>query len=100
MNREKRTGEVEVHTRAHFSIQCMAGIEFLICTAGFMCFNLWVWLTCNGLGLPPFENQPPFLYWSMIRRTGHEFLLQLERGACIAITILVRLQQVNRTLID
>jgi hypothetical protein len=38
MNREKRTGEVEVHPRAHFCFQCMAGIEFLICTAGFMGF--------------------------------------------------------------
>jgi hypothetical protein len=42
---------------------------------------LWVWLTCNGLVFPLFENQPHFLYWSMIRRTRHEFLLQVERSA-------------------
>ena len=36
----------------------------------------------------------------MIRRTGHGFLLQLERSSYITLTILARLQQVNRALID
>jgi hypothetical protein len=57
-------------------------------------------VTCIGLVLPLFEDQPLGLYWSRSRRTDYELLLQLQRSACIAITILVRLQQVNRNLID
>lgn len=43
------------------------------------------------------EDQPSLFICSMIRRTGQELLL---RSVCIAIAILVRLQQVNRTLIN
>jgi hypothetical protein len=58
------------------------------------------YLTCMyGLVLPLFENQPLFVL-EHDQAYGHEFLLQPDRSACIAITILVRLQQVNRTLID
>jgi hypothetical protein len=40
-NTKCAAGEVDVHPRARSCIQCQQGIEFLICTAGFMGFNLW-----------------------------------------------------------
>lgn len=49
--------------------------------------------TCNRLVHPLFKDQPQFLYWSMIRPTDCEFLLQRERSSCIAIMIPVRLHQ-------
>jgi hypothetical protein len=49
--------------------------------------------------LPLFENQPLFVL-EHDQAYGYEFLLHLKRSACIAITILVRLQQVTRTFID
>jgi hypothetical protein len=81
---------------AFFYIQCIISIGFSFV----LHFEGLYWVACIELVLPLFEDQPFLFVWSMIRRTGHEFLLQLERSACIAITILVRLQQVNRTLID
>jgi hypothetical protein len=96
MSREKeRTLERWRCIHAFILYSLLISAEFLICTAGFMGMAYMY-----GLVLPLSENQPHFLFWSRIRRTGHGFWLQLKGSACIAITIPVRLQQVKRTLID
>jgi hypothetical protein len=71
MSREKEgIGEAEVHPRIHFVFNASSALNFHL----YWDFSthlrvLWVWLTCIGLVLPLFENQPHLLYWSMIRRT-------------------------------
>ena len=75
----------------------LISVEFLICTRVmvFGLFDLHV-----GLVLSLASRASSSSALEHDQAYGHEFLLQPERSACIAITILVRLQQVNRTLID
>jgi hypothetical protein len=59
---------VDVVSTHSFCIQCLLALNFLF-VLGFWDTGL-AYLTCMyGLVLPLFENQPHFLYWSMIRRT-------------------------------
>ena len=96
---------MEVHPRAHFVFNASLALNFSFVLRFFDAFAGFIGFTGFGLHVMGWcshslRTSLILLYWSMIRRTDYEFLLQLERSACIAITILVRLQQVNRTLID
>jgi hypothetical protein len=43
------------------------------CTSFVWVLAFDIWTSCIGLVLHSFEDQPPCLYWSMIRRTDYEF---------------------------
>jgi hypothetical protein len=80
------TNEINAH-RAYWAFRSICGVLLLGLAHIY------------GLVLPLFENQPHFCTGAG-SGVGTRVLASPDRSACIAITILVRLQEVNRTLID